>query len=930
MKSASVKKQIQRSITTTAVAVFFLTAVLPAINPSRFSAEATVVSISSAKNFRDAADSNNDLKSGMLYRSGQLNALSKKDREKLATALRGGVIIDVRDLASRRKSPDKNVAGVRNVSIPIDGVLNQTPMVTDATRRAQVGKALKLAANSDGPVLVHCFEGKDRTGWVVSMILYISGSSDQEIMKEYMKSAKAWPGGVKQSWLTAGLRAAEKKYGSRTNYLKKGVGLTDGDIQKIRKKFKSGSTTVDPDTGGNKPDKKPKKKPQSSKSGKFRIASYNVLGSNHVADGTRVGRCAAGRGCTETRAQNVENVIEGKSGSAAYDIVGMQEVRNDQLNYFNRNLEDYAHSKVKDSSGQTIYWNKDRFKLIKSGGIRYPYFNNTWDTGPWVLLLDKTTNQKFYVFNHHPPAHNGSDHGKAGGALKREKSAHIVANWIDKTYAKDKFPIFVLGDMNSRNTFMPDGKDAVYKNDRSRLPYCILTKSGIMRYSFDALAKRTGACPLKKGVKGFSVDFVLVSKGVKVYKTATMNIARASDHKPVFADVSLGAADDDGGGTGNGNGDNKPPTVEITTPTDGTTIDKGVSLAAKATDDGSGIEKVDFYRDDKRIVTDRTAPYIKKWNTKTLPNTPAGKKIEVYAIAYDKAGNETKSSPIKVVIDHRATPSQKKVSLAQNGKTISVMLSGSCSKNLTAASTATSPAALKGKNIVAGLSFNAQCIAKGDGANVEIDLGGRYNHSILRAYKEKGGQIEDATGAITVADRATSSGDRATYLVYSIVDGGKFDSDGAKNAAVQDPLFVTHGDAVTTTPVTPTEPTKPTDNEDTDDASSTSGPVVTTPSKNGNVTVTTTDGHSVTTNADGTIVSGKGKGVLPNTGTSAVILGAAALATVMGWLFVRNRRRAAIQSVRAVDPLDYSLNEMVQSQQNEANMVPSKGEDTER
>ncbi len=47
-------------------------------------------------------------------------------------------------------------------------------------------KGLKAMAEHDGPYLVHCVEGKDRTGYIVMVLSALSGASYQEMIDDYM------------------------------------------------------------------------------------------------------------------------------------------------------------------------------------------------------------------------------------------------------------------------------------------------------------------------------------------------------------------------------------------------------------------------------------------------------------------------------------------------------------------------------------------------------------------------------------------------------------------------------------------------------------------------------------------------------------------------------------------------------------------------
>lgn len=193
--------------------------------------------IAFVKNLRDASASNSVLKPNTLYRSAQLTRLNDKNAERLSSMLgEDALIIDVRPPGGDTGQPDKSVPGVKNSNFPIDGLLDLEPMVTDAARASTLARVLKAAANAKGPVLIHCVAGKDRTGWIVAMIMYANGASDEEVMKEYLKSNESIPGGVKPEWLKNGVQAARSKHGTVLKYLKS-IGLTSGDLKKLRTKF---------------------------------------------------------------------------------------------------------------------------------------------------------------------------------------------------------------------------------------------------------------------------------------------------------------------------------------------------------------------------------------------------------------------------------------------------------------------------------------------------------------------------------------------------------------------------------------------------------------------------------------------------------------------------------------------------------------------
>lgn len=77
-----------------------------------------------------------------------------------------------------------------------------------------------------------------------------------------------------------------------------------------------------------------------------------------------------------------------------------------------------------------------------------------------------------------------------------------------------------------------------------------------------------------------------------------------------------------------------PPTVRITSPTNGATVQKKVMIKATATDT-AGIKQVEFYIDNKLVAVDKTGPYEWEWNTFQYIN----KQYTIKAIAVDLSGN---------------------------------------------------------------------------------------------------------------------------------------------------------------------------------------------------------------------------------------------------------------------------------------------------
>lgn len=97
-----------------------------------------------------------------------------------------------------------------------------------------------------------------------------------------------------------------------------------------------------------------------------------------------------------------------------------------------------------------------------------------------------------------------------------------------------------------------------------------------------------------------------------------------------------------------------PPTVNLTTPTNGSTFNTSVlQVKADASDSESGVSKVEFYVNNELVSTDKTGPYTANWQNQYTSGSwqkPAGQ-YTFKAIAYDGEGNSTESSVTTITIN---------------------------------------------------------------------------------------------------------------------------------------------------------------------------------------------------------------------------------------------------------------------------------------
>ncbi len=193
--------------------------------------------------------------------------------------------------------------------------------------------------------------------------------------------------------------------------------------------------------------------------------------------------------------------------------------------------------------------------------------------------------------------------------------------------------------------------------------------------------------------------------------------------------------------------DTTPPTVSITSPANGATVSGSVSIAASASDAGSGVTSVEFRVDGQLIATDATGPYSAVWNATGAASGPHT--IEVKAI--DGSGNSTTSS-IQVSIAAPPPPSPSTGTL-----TVSVR-DGQGAPIAGVKVTA--------RDAASGVRYTAITSAAGVATFSDLPLGG-YNVSVrLRGYRSGTATVTlDAASANTSLTLVKRS---AQYRAFSL------------------------------------------------------------------------------------------------------------------------------------------------------------------
>ena len=238
--------------------------------PSAAAMENRVLKLDGVHNFRDyggyAGAGRAKLKTGLLWRSAQHGEASAADLAAIH-ALGITTVVDLRGLSEREAKPclrhpdfaaqvfahPDETAGLALHTEAADGVISAAEARAAMVRlyegipfRANLVPMLRcyfeVLGRAEGPSLIHCVAGKDRTGFAAALILHSLGVAPSAVMQDYLLTNQLYRppqavGGdapaevrdairrVQPDYLQAALEVVDNDHGGMARYLEDGLGL---------------------------------------------------------------------------------------------------------------------------------------------------------------------------------------------------------------------------------------------------------------------------------------------------------------------------------------------------------------------------------------------------------------------------------------------------------------------------------------------------------------------------------------------------------------------------------------------------------------------------------------------------------------------------------------------------------------------------------
>lgn len=238
-------------------------------------------------NFRDAGGyktlDGHQVKTGKIFRSGEIVDLSAEDREKFVDDYGIKTIFDLRGTSELAERPDDVFDGTTYINLDImkdlDGQSSSLEDLTSETASADAhmkfiyremllsnsGQSgyrqfLEQVVNDEEPFIFHCFAGKDRTGVAAALVLGLLDVSKADIYDDYLKTNQMRKAAndlmiadlrekgmsedqlkeietmmyVKKDYLDVAFETMDQEFGGLRGFVKDGLGLSDTLVKELK------------------------------------------------------------------------------------------------------------------------------------------------------------------------------------------------------------------------------------------------------------------------------------------------------------------------------------------------------------------------------------------------------------------------------------------------------------------------------------------------------------------------------------------------------------------------------------------------------------------------------------------------------------------------------------------------------------------------
>jgi hypothetical protein len=248
--------------------------------------------------------------------------------------------------------------------------------------------------------------------------------------------------------------------------------------------------------------------------GRYRVATFNVLGWNHTIDGARGFAGAMQRMVWTRRLLNRHHV----------DVAGFQELQVPQVRKM-REITDnrwglYPGLRMAPrDSENSVGWRRSKFRFVAGTTVDIPYFNGHRRAMPVVLLRHRQSGMLTYFSNFHNPGETSRYRNQGRWRLRASRIQIALNNQL----VRRGIPRIMTGDMNERQAY-----------------FCRVTRNGTpLKAARPGSTRVNGEC--RPGRPPF-VDWIFGSKRIDFdnYFEAWGPLTRkTSDHPMIMADVTV-------------------------------------------------------------------------------------------------------------------------------------------------------------------------------------------------------------------------------------------------------------------------------------------------------------------------------------------------------------------------------------------------------